>query len=188
MHHLSLKKQMIITTASVIIITVLISILVVIPRIYAIIDIRETIVERQRQVEQQHSQSKQLRRSLAELSQSLAIAKEISQSTITGGRELELIKELELLSERHHITQNLNVAVKEVPKGSPFISQKITSYYELSFLNHGTFQDQMNFLADLEVLPFYITIDTLQWEINSAKQEQGQITLRFDGKVYIYNP
>lgn len=187
MKRLPLKKQMLLTVSAVVLLLFLVTLLVALPRAKSILQIRETIIDRQTEVEKQHSQSRKLRLTLLELDRSLDVAREISQATVSTGQELDIIEQLESLSDSYGIDQNLSVAVQDVPKDSPYLKKGIKKYYELSFLNHGRYDQHIAYLSALEHLPYYMIIDQLAWEINAAKKEQQVVTLKFTGKVYIYS-
>ena len=60
------------------------------------------------------------------------------------------------------------------------------NYYQLSFLNNGSFLDHWHYLQALEKLSYYVIINGLNFEkrFNSATVGNTPITLRFDAIIY----
>lgn len=141
---------------------------VVIPSIQKIKALKKEINQTQMDIENQYEQTKRLKRSLRELSTAKIETDKYKSAKIKRGEELYTITKLEALATAHHIEQTLHIT--EIDAGFVF-----------SFLNHGEFMDQINYLKALEGLPFYLLIERMQWEKNSA----ATITVRFDAKIYV---
>ncbi len=186
MRYLSLKKQMFLRATILAVVSIAVALFLVIPKVHSIVAIKTTIIEQQTNAEQQHEQSKQLRRSLTELTRSIESAKALSEATLTSDKELAIIKQMEALSEKNAITQQLTVSVKEIDSNSPLTSQGISSYYDLAFLNQATFEQHIAFLQELEQLPFYVIINELHW--SAQKNNPPLVTLQFRARIYIHNP
>lgn len=178
MQSLSLKKQLLLFIALISLALVGITFLIVLPAINTINQLREQIYESQRLLEERLQRTKLVKRSLQELTAIEKQMQEFKVTTFEEGEELKIITELENLAPQYNIRQTLNVA----PVASPV---KGLQAYTFSFLNHGLFADQIKYLKALEELPYYISINSIQWEKRKGETENGNaVTARFDGLIY----
>ncbi len=157
---------------------------IIIPSINYIVKLKKDINSIQLQIEDRYQQAKKLKRSLNELSNLKQTASQFKQSFLKLGSELILITELEQIAGKHHIEQNLSINLITVKE-----KNILPVYYQLSFLNNGLMLDHLNFLRDLEKLPYYIIINNLSIEKRKGRtgNEKSPVTMRFDAVVYVEN-
>lgn len=116
--------------------------------------------------------------------------KKYSQAWVKPGDELKIITELENLAHNHNIEQTLHISFVDEKKDKKSSDKKtaynaMEKYYQLSFLNTGSFPDQVEYLKALEELPYYIIIDSLHWQKKKGGlNSKAPLTLRFDAIVY----
>jgi hypothetical protein len=169
---------------------------IVIPRILHIQKLNAQIYETGKQLELQQQQASLRRRSLERLENTLEFTNELSKTTIVRGEELSLIQIFEQLAITHNIDQTLEVTLIEPDKTTKPIKEKptaldiahLTSYYQFSFSNIGTFTDHVNFLKSLELLPYYVIIDTIHLSVDdkqTAEEYADVITLDFSADIFI---
>lgn len=160
---------------------------VITPVVTDIRTLQTGIEETKALLETDHVKARQMRRTLQELPD---IERELENYTgafIEVGSELAVITELESLAAKHKLTQTLKATftdVKPSPSGRPSTA---LPYYSFSFMTNGTFTDQMNYVRDLEQLPYYLIIDGFDWQKGNTKSGEtttSQVTLRFEGKIY----
>ena len=185
---LSLKKKLIIRVGIVSILIGAIVLLIILPEVKKIVEIREVINEQQQSIEKEHEQSKRLKETLAELDHGLQVAEQISEATVKSGEELRVITQFEQLSESLNLTQQLSLNQKDVEPASPLRPQGIGQYYLLSVSVSGNFENVVEFVQKLEQLPFYVAIDSMTWQSGAQRDGQQTVSLRFEAKVYIYQP
>ncbi len=180
MKRFSVNTQLIIKNAGIFLLIVLILITIILPTLKKIEALQKEITSIHKSMEIDYQKTRQMKRTLNELS---AIEKEIDnikKSFITPGQELSVIIELEGLAKKYSITQTLHANSTNIQ-----LPNSDGVDYTFSFLNHGTFENHMNFLYEMERLPYYINISNLQWEKRSGSlEEDTSITLRFDGHIY----
>lgn len=112
-------------------------------------------------------------KSVAELDPVSARVAVFYSATVDKDHELELIKTFESLAEQHGISQTLKLL--GITKDA----------YQFSFINKGTFAGQMAFLHALEKLPYYVTIQKIDW---GTDRSTGETTARFDATIYATAP
>ena len=182
----SLKKKLLIHISIVILLVCVILIGIIFPEIKKIIEIREIITEQQQHIEKEHEQSRKLKETLHELDRGMIIAKKVSEATVNLGEELRIITQLEQMSESLNITQQLSIDQKPVEATSPLRTQGIKEYYLLNVTNSGTFIEMIQFVQGLERLPFFISIDSMNWQVAPQREETSMVSLKFQAKIYIF--
>lgn len=176
-----LKRQIFVLTAGIGVMIVLIIGLIIVPSVKRIIELKKNISDTHVLMEGQYQKVKQLRRSLRELKNVQTEVKEYAQSNLSPGQELSVITSLEALATKHNIKQTLHVALSDNPAGPVSLP-----FYTFSFLNQGSWQHQLAYLKAMEELPYYLIIDSLQWEKSArGNASDNMLTLRFDARVYV---
>lgn len=183
---LSLKKKLMIRIIIVSILVCAIILLIILPEIKKIGDIREVITQQQQSIEKEHEQSKKLKQTLAELDRGLRVANQIAQATVGQGEELRIITQFEDLSESLSLNQQLSVDKKTVEPGSALRPQGIQEYYLLNISNTGKYEDLVRFIEEVERLPFFVAIESMTWQTAPEREGVPMVSLRFQGKVFIY--
>lgn len=190
MKHPSITQRVIFFTASLTILIVAIAIFIILPAMKKTVSLRDNVTKTQQALEHDYQKTLLLRRSIRELDAVYGKTQMFNTATIENGDELTVITQLENLASKHDVDQTLHVTFTD-PKSIPAkergksASKTNLPYYTFSFLNHGTFAQHIEYLKALEQLPYYVLIEGLQWEQRSAA---GQVTLRFDGRVYASTP
>lgn len=190
---LSLKQKILLSNMCIVLFLFAIVGFIIVPSINYIVKLKKDINSIQLQIENRYQQAKKLKRSLTELGNLKQNASQFKQSFLKPGSELILITELEQIASRHQIEQNLNInLIDENTKNQNYpVKEKniLPVYYQLSFLNNGFMPDQMNFLRDMEKLPYYIIVNnlTIEKRKTSAENEKNPVTMRFDAIVYVEN-
>lgn len=177
---ISVKNQLIILLSAAGLLTLLISLAVIFPTVRRILELERDITATERNVEKQYQRTQKLRRSTHEIGDVIALTARYRESMIEKGQELPVITELERLAAAHNIDQTL--VVNFADKGAYLADPQ----YTFSFLNKGEFTDHIEYLRALEHLPYYMVINSLQWEKHDLKNiGQNPVTLRFDAEVYV---
>ncbi|PIZ94517.1 MAG: hypothetical protein COX81_03380 [Candidatus Magasanikbacteria bacterium CG_4_10_14_0_2_um_filter_37_12] len=184
MKKFSVNKQLILTNIGIFIIIILIMVLIVIPTFKKISTLQKQIKDIHQTMEEDYQKVKQTKHTLSEIKNVEKEIENIQKTFINPGQELAIITELEKLAEKYHITQTLHASATnfKLPDGDGID-------YTFSFLNHGTFENHMLFLKDLEQLPYYVNIGGLQWEKRAGNLDiETPLTLKFDGHIYAQIP
>lgn len=188
---LSLKQQLMILIGVVTALTVAVAVAIIIPAVRTILELERDINQLQAFLEQQYQKTQQLRRSAQAVDELLLQIKPLDGATMKNGDELRMIKRLEGLAAAHRIDQTLVVNFTEVPPAPLLVEAKSLalnqSHYTFSFLNHGRFDDHLQFLRALEAFPEYFVIRELHWEKRQHNPgAAAPITMRFDAVVYVW--
>lgn len=172
-----------------------ICLLIIRPTIKNILTLRNDIYKIQQELEQRHDRALKTKRSLQELETIKKENVKFIVFTVQRGDELKIITELENLAQKNNIEQNLDLAFidekeKKAEEKSPNTKVKthaLPQYFKFSFLNNGFFLDHVNYLRDLEKLPYYLIINNLNWEKSKTSQNNvaEKINLRFEGIIYV---
>lgn len=179
MKTISLKKKLFILTGSLMLAIVLIITFVLWPAVRTINSLGKNIEETEQYLEDQYLKSQRMQRSLRELDAIEMQVKNFEGLTIPPDTDLELITGLEALALAHNIEQNIDIQYVEDKK------RTIDGYYEVSFLNHGTYKDHLEYLRTLEELPYYVHIQNITLERRgSSNSDKALATLRFTAKIY----
>lgn len=182
----SIKNKLIIAVISILLVLIAISIGVIYPATKKIGELNNSIAKIQNEMEQKYENSQKLRRTMRELDDIENETKKFEKATIKLGDELIIITELENLALKHNIDQTLNVSfISNAAK----IKKPGTEYYELSFLNNAFFENHINYLNDLENLPYYVIIKNIRLEKRQGNMlndsEKAPVTLSFNAKIYV---
>ena len=161
---------------------------IIVPIILSIHDIESHISTTAHSLERDYLKAQHIHRSTRDLERILENTTAFTQATIRPNGELQVITELEQLAATSHIEQTLHVVYVDPKKNDDSSAQKKSNIplpmYTFSFLTRGTFADLVQYLSALEKLPYYLTIDSLQFE-HPATTVGDIVTLRFDARVYI---
>lgn len=184
MARLALKQRILLMLG--LIVAVLLAILggIVYPVAKKIYHLQREINKIEAELEKRYENSQKLQRTVRELDTVNKNVSDLSQTIIQAGGELGLITELEKLAEASHISQNLNVALKEIPKEER--RADFTHYYFLTFSNTGEFANLVSYLSGLEKMPFYLITDNIRWEKSKAdKSGKTTMSLNFNSIIYV---
>lgn len=191
MTRINLRQQVLFTTIGIAVISIVIAGIIIVPAIKQILSLQTSITETQKFLEQQYEKTQRMRRSVHSLDSIILQTEKFQNTTIKEGDELRVITELEKLASNNNIEQNLRVEKidpketkglpTETEKNLPPILKK-TPYYTFSFSNVGSFENHIKYLKELEKLPYYLNISSLQFEKKTAS---GLLGLRFNANVYI---
>lgn len=194
MARINLKQQVLFTTISIAATSIVIVGVIIIPSIKQILSLKNDITETQKFLEQQYEKTQRMRRSVHSLDEVINQMKKFYDTTIQEGDELKIITELEKLATDNNIDQILKVQkidpkeIKSPPseeEKSPPSTLKNMAYYTFSFSNTGTFENHVNYLKEMEKLPYYLNILYLQFD---KKNDAGLLGLRFNANIYITEP
>ena len=182
----SIKNKLIGMLITILVVLTMISIGVIYPAIKKIGTLKDSIAKIQNEMEQKYENSQKLRRTMRELDNIKTEVEKFDQATIKPGDELKIITELENLALKHSVDQTLNVSFSG---SSSKIKKPGTEYYELSFLNNAFFENHINYLNDLEKLPYYVIVKNIRLEKRRGNitddVEKTPITLSFNAKIYV---
>ncbi len=176
------KKQLILFNLVMILVAVGIIALVVVPYVGSIGDMRQDIASTQETLEARRAHVVESRRSIQELPAVEESVKKYQEMTIRVGDELAVITTFERLAAEHGIEQQLLPSFVEQKGGK---QQHPYPYYEFQFVNSGTYEQHVKYLRSLELLPYYVMIDSMQFERAKGKQgDSPDLITRFTARVY----
>ncbi|PIR03694.1 MAG: hypothetical protein COV59_04455 [Candidatus Magasanikbacteria bacterium CG11_big_fil_rev_8_21_14_0_20_39_34] len=181
----SLKKQIIIFLLQNLLVVLLIGGFIIYPAAKNIFELKKNIEQTHDELEQEYTKTKHLKKSLQELDSVKEVTAQFTSSTIPVGSELPMITLFEQLAQRYDIDQNLSLGTQDTVRYAMAKSNISDKYYVFSFLNHGTYKHHLQFLRELESMPFYVIIDKLQWSTHGSGPT-NDVTLRFDALVYAH--
>lgn len=190
---MSIKKRLSLYILGIVFVTALVVLLVIWPNSRYILGLKGDIGHIQEELETRYEKTQKLRKSLQELDTIKTEVKKFADITVKENEELRLITELENIASSHNIEQNLDLIYVDTSKLSAKEKTKdkeeslLPQYYQFSFLNNGFFEDHISYLRSLESLSYYIMIDELRFEKRKGGEEfeKNEITLRFEGKIYV---
>ncbi|MFH0857292.1 MAG: hypothetical protein V1848_00920, partial [Candidatus Magasanikbacteria bacterium] len=163
----------------------IISGVIIFPAVHRMNELKTYISSSHRELEDQFTRIKLLKKSLQELSSVQSTTENFKKASIQKGSELEIIKIFENLAQKHQIQQNLSVSSFETqknPKAKPEISPY---YYTFTFPNTGEYVNQMEYLEDIEHLPFYTIIDAVTINKKSLKNTTSTLSFfQFEALIY----
>jgi hypothetical protein len=183
---ISLQKRLLIFIIAIGAAAVLIIIFIIYPCIRQIISLQKSVSATEQYLEEQYGKTQYLRRSIRELNKISQDIKKMENIGVRKGEELSLITQVEQTAEINRIDQKLTVnydeAKSKTASPSPLSSRP---RYRLTFVNTGLFADQLKYFQALELLPYYIIIDSIQLEKGrGAATSSTPITARFNAIVY----
>jgi len=184
MARLQLKHKITLVTAAILIGISSIIFLIIVPSIRYITEIKQNIENTEAELEENFTKIQLLKKSIRELDDVQEKTQNFYFATITEGDELIVIRELERIAEKYAIFQDLNVSYSDGTAQNKD-EKKDDPHYIFTFHNQGSFQDHLKFLSELDKLPYYIIIDKLQWTKTNVRDENQQVNLNFNGKIYI---
>ena len=178
---------MITVTVVIIILSFVIIFLVIIPVIKNIIELRTDITGTQQFLENQYEKTQRMRRSVHNLDDILIQIEKFKNISVTSNSELQIITQLEQLANKHNVNQVLKATLKEGENKNPIIEElpsllKGKDYYIFSFNTEGNYIDLMKYLKEIEELPYYFSINSLQL---SQKNQLSPTILKFDAILFI---
>jgi len=185
MARISLKHKITLVTTTILIVITSIIFLIIIPSIKYITRMKQNIENTEAELEENFTKIQLLKKSIRELDTIKEKTQNFYFATVAKGDELIVITELERIAEKYDISQDLNVSYSDdAPQNKE--NKKDNPHYIFTFHNQGSFQNQLEFLRELDKLPYYIIIDKLQLTKTNVRDENKLINLSFNGKVYIH--
>lgn len=191
MFRLSLTKSIALLLGSITLAIILITVLIGIPSIRHILHLRDDVETTQITLSNDFSKTQRLRRSLKDVKAIFAQIQPLQYIVIEHGKELDVITQLENIATNNHVTQDLDVAFvdprltgKAQPQGGTALREP---HYLMTFSSEGTTYNLLNYLQALEHLPYYITIDRLEWSNNKNTKAAtvSNVRLRFTGFILV---
>ena len=171
----TLKHRLVGAIILVVLLLGMIGVFIVWPTINKIKELENEISKIEIQLEQRYQDSQKLKRTLHELESVKLGVDKFTQTTVKPRSELEIITTFENLATKHNISQALSITA-EIDGNQ--------EYYQLSFLNNGSYQNHLDYLRDIELLPYYVIISGIKLE--KRNNEVGApITTSFVGKIYV---
>ena len=181
MKKMSVRKKLVIKLLILSAVSASITFFALIPNAKRVNALQLDIVTNQRDLEMQYIKSIYLKKSLEQFKQVAQMVKKYDKMTMKLGEELEVIRELEEVAESNNVRQDLQLRgdarTADPDTGLPF--------YTFNFRSHGSYEDLVAYFKDLELLPYYIIIDSLQWQRASGGGYNAEIGVNFDGKIYV---
>ena len=116
--------------------------------------------------EEQYQKIRLLKKSISELDTIKQETQKFKTASITKGEELRVIQGLEQLAPKHGVQQSLGVSYGD-------------GVYSFSFQASGNFYKLIEYIHDLETLPYYINISSMNW---SGGGENASV--KFTGKIH----
>jgi len=189
---LSLQKKLVLFITAIVVVVLMIVIFIIYPTIKEIISLQKSVAATEQYLAEQYSKTQFMRRSVRELDNVLEEIKKYENYGVRKGDELTLITHLEQLADLNHIDQNLSFNyVPEKPKALSADTTKKTSsitrpHYTLSFVNNGYYIDQLKYFRALEELPYYIIINSIQFDkpTKNTTSSSTPIIARINAIVY----
>lgn len=179
---IQLKHKIILITFLILIGVLLVVAMIIAPSVRYIKTIRHQIEVTEAQIEEQYQKVRLLKKSINELNSIKKNIEAFEHITIKKGDELRVIRELEQTALSNNVQQDLGVAFTEKGPGIKY------SFYTFTFKNQGDFQNLINHLHALEKLPYYISIDAIEFTkpTNSRGQtvDSNEIILNFTGNIF----
>ena len=156
--------------------------LILIPYGKKIIYLQKNIELNQQELEENYLKIKHLRKSIEAFGAISEAAEKYSAITIKEGEEINIITQLEELALKNNIRQKLDLKDSKGNKkseiGLPF--------YTFSFRNQGNFENQINYFKDLELLPYYIVIRSINWQRGGGDNYSAEVIANFDAIIYVF--
>ena len=178
------KSTLLVMIQRIIAISILVG-FIIYPTISRIYNLENYISDTHKQIDSQHTRVNLLKKSLQQLPEIQKNLETYTQMTINKGDELYIIELFEQMGEKHNLEQNLSISSSETQKNSKAKTSISSNYYTLKFNHTGTYENQMKFLSELEHLPFYTIIDTINMSKKSIKNSTSTLSnFQFEGIIY----
>lgn len=182
---LPLAQKLFLFLTTLLIIILGISITILYPTVKTILSLGSDISQIQQSMEEKYEISQKLRRSFQEIDEVEKNTAKYSQAYIKKGDELGVITDLEKIATENNIVQNMNMTLVE-NQGTDKVA--MPEYYRISFVNNGSFTDQISYLEALNKLPYYLIIQNINLEKRNKKiNEINPLTLSFEARIYVEN-
>jgi Tfp pilus assembly protein PilO len=155
---IGLKERIIMNFAFFFFLTIGMAYFVVIPTIDDILKMNKEIEAERIDLENKYLKSKNLKKLSANFKKIEAQAEKLDQIFISPNRALEFITTMEEAANRNEISQKINLAgTQNAEDGQTY--KKIP----LQIMVNGNFIKQLEYLADLETLKYYLNIKSLEF-------------------------
>ena len=156
------------STLGIILLAILITTIIIIPSINYIKNIKQDIQTIEKESANQYDKIRLLKKSIAELDTINKNTTALEQSLINKDDAINLIKEFEDMATAQHIEQNLTIASGQ------------NDSILFTFKTKASFYSTLQYLNSLEHLPFYITMDNLNW----TKVDATNVSLSFEATIF----
>ncbi len=173
----TITRKLILAIVFFVSITTIIIVFLIIPSLHSI---NETTIAMVTQVQNDNAEFERvrlLRKSLSEIKNIDEKLTHTDQVAIRRSEDDTLIELIELIAQNNHVDQKLSVSFKEYGQTGPF-----SGYYLFSFSSKGTFNNILNYLAELESTPYYFIIRKITFE-KTPNSEGNFITVNFSGTL-----
>ncbi|OGY50357.1 MAG: hypothetical protein A3J59_01150 [Candidatus Buchananbacteria bacterium RIFCSPHIGHO2_02_FULL_56_16] len=151
--------------------------LIIVPTMRDIERISDDVYREIADLERKWERGQRLRETISNFEKIKAERSTLTRSFIVTGRELEFITTLEGLVADRRLTQNIQLQFEQAVSRTGYEEIPITITLE------GRFNRIMQYLDDLERLPYYVTFTAFNFNTGSAASP-GRITATFVGNVY----
>ncbi len=152
----NLRKKIFLSLMVFLIIILILLVFIVIPTIRDIKNMSQEIEEQRLDLEKKYIKGQSLKQLAENLKKIEPELVNLDQIFINQNRELEFITTLEEIAARNNINQKINLGAIN-PAGSE--SFKKTT---IQLFTSGSFNDQINYLLNLEALNYYVNINSLE--------------------------
>lgn len=184
MIQLTVRQQLVLFNTGVIITLAIVIGAIVHPAIREIRELQKHIRDTHVYLEGRYESVQRSKKTVAALPEIEPVVEVFGKSFVRLGSELSVITQLEALAERNNIDQQLSAIRIEERKNQPNKKNLNKPYYQFSFLNRGTFANQLAYLQGMEEMPYYIKIERMTWEKPQDQAKANTIVVRFDGSIY----
>lgn len=156
------QQKIIIYLLSIFIFAIIIIYFIIIPAINHIKDTRANIIGLKLEIEERYNKSKSLKRMKEKNEKIEPQIKILSSIFIDQNRELEFITTLEGVAGNNNVSQTINLS------DAKDTSSQTYKKVPLELAVAGNFKNIMNYLINLETLPYYINIKTINLSSGSS--------------------
>ncbi|MDD3663148.1 MAG: hypothetical protein PHT84_04755 [Candidatus Pacebacteria bacterium] len=169
MKKLKIKHKVILSTFLIALSLFVVIFLIILPTIKYIDSLKENIAITEIEIEESYQKIILLKNSINQLDDIKEKVEPFYFLTLNEGEELTIIKELEDLAVYNNLSQNLDVSFNKNPGNSKDNISNL-AHYVFKIRISGNFTDVLNYIDDLEELPYYFLID----QVSFARQKSEQ--------------
>lgn len=170
-----IKQRVIFSTVFIIISLLLIIFLIILPTVNYINSLKKNIQITETEIEESYQRISLLKNSINQVNEIKNKVEPFYFLTLNEGEELIIIKELERLALENNILQSLDVNFNKNSNNQDGLVS--SAHYVFKIKISGKFIDLLNYLDDLEELPYYFLID--QMSISKEKNSGDTIAINF---------
>ena len=178
---LNSRNKLLLTFGIFIVLIVLFSFFLILPSLNDLNGMQDSIETKRKEIELSYSKgndAKQVFKKIKEIDQQI---EKLNSIYITDGRQLEIITKFEDFSSKHNVTETIGINPNSDKKPSKF--KKI----DLTINTIGSFNNLMDYLADIESLNYYVNIYNVDISPNSSDNSSSDLMLKLGAEIYINN-